>query len=67
MPDDRGLAPQTSPPSAAPAPPSGKGQRGALGNLDHGGLLQAQAETLAAPRRRYGPPAWALVRLLDTV
>ncbi len=43
------------------------GRRAALGDLDHEGLVQAQAETQQSRRRRPGPAAWILFRLLDTV
>src|SRR5438045_2965865 len=42
-------------------------RRGAMGTLDHEGLVRAQSETLAAPRRRYGLAARALFALLDAV
>ena len=38
-----------------------------MGDLDHNGLLQAQQETLATPRRRYGVAARLLFALLDAV
>ena len=41
--------------------------RGAMGELDHGGLAVAQHETLATPRRRYSLAAKALFALLDVV
>ena len=41
--------------------------RGAMGDLDHDGLVAAQRETLAKPRRRYGVAARALFALLDAI
>ena len=41
--------------------------RGALGNLDHDGLVAAQQETVRSPRRRYGVAARALFALLDAL
>src|SRR4051812_14070662 len=41
--------------------------RGAMGSLDHDGLVRAQHETLSSPRRRYGIAARLLFALLDTV
>jgi hypothetical protein len=38
-----------------------------MGELDHDGLVQAQRETRATPRRRYGVAARALFALLDAV
>jgi hypothetical protein len=35
-------------------------------HLNHEQLVRARQETLATPRRRYGPPARVLFRLLDT-
>ena len=65
--DDHSPSTPTSSAGADGSRTSTTSQRGALGDLDHEGLLQAQASTLSAPRRRYGPPAWALFRLLDLV
>jgi ubiquinol oxidase len=41
--------------------------RGAMGELSHTALLEAQAETLRTPKRRYGLAARALFALLDAV
>jgi ubiquinol oxidase len=41
--------------------------RGAIGDLDHDGLVAAQRQTLDAPRRRYGLAARVLFGLLDAV
>lgn len=41
--------------------------RGAMGGLDHDGLVRAQQETMQTPRRRYGLAARVLFVLLDTI
>lgn len=41
--------------------------RGALGDLDHDGLVAAQQETMSTPRRRYGVAGRVLFGLLDVV
>lgn len=54
-------------PDASASSPPIEGRRGALGDLDHDGLVNAQAETTSTPKRRYSPAAWVLFRLLDMV
>jgi hypothetical protein len=41
--------------------------RGAMGDLDHDGLVVAQHQTLSTPRRRYGLAARVLFALLDAI
>lgn len=56
------------PQNASSVPGSDSPQpRGALGELDHDGLVAAQEETLGTPRRRYGLPARVLFILLDVI
>src|SRR5712692_7785071 len=43
------------------------GARGALGELDHEGLVRAQAETEQSPRRGYSVAARLLFGLLDAI
>jgi ubiquinol oxidase len=47
--------------------PGAANRRGAMGDLDHAGLVSAQRESLATPRRRYGFAARALFAVLDAV
>ena len=62
------MATRSAPPSAAPSSSSlALGRRGALGDLDHDALLDAQRSTVATPRRRYGVAARLLFALLDAV
>ncbi len=51
----------------APATAAAPRDRGAMGDLDHDGLVRAQRETMATPRRRYGIAARLLFALLDTI
>lgn len=48
----------------SPMPPRAQG---AMAQLDHDQLVASQAETQVTARRRYGPGAQVLFRLLDTV
>src|SRR5947208_7304424 len=62
------MATRSAPPSAAPSSSSlALGRRGAMGDLDHDALLDAQRSTVATPRRRYGVAARLLFALLDAV
>jgi ubiquinol oxidase len=54
----------SDPPGAAPGPDR---RRGAIGELDHDGLLRAQADTERTPRRHYGIAARILFGLLDAL
>ena len=56
--EDPGRTGSPVPSSTAPGRPP---------HLDHESLVRAQRETLAAPRRRYGPPARILFGTLDAL
>jgi ubiquinol oxidase len=56
-----------SPSQVAPAGLTNPRAQGAMGNLDHDGLIASWRHTLEATRRRYGPGARILFGLLDSV
>lgn len=67
MTDDHRPSPPQGPAAVRPAGVPASSTRGAMADLDHDGLLAAQRETLATPRRIYGLGARVLFALLDAI